>query len=133
MILDKNFLNNINAIAKERQLPRDFVIETIVNSIQKAYEKKFPENCLEIKIDLDGGVLEANEIYDVVESDNDDFNDYNQIILEDAQKIIKNAKVGDKIKKAIDFSLLNREIATHILQIFKHGITSESNKQIFKE
>lgn len=130
--LNIDLINNIKLIADEKRIPRDNVSDALKDAISIAYVKEYPETVVEVIVDIDNKRLEVNKLLKVVEP-YDDFNDYCEILYEDAKKINSNVKVGEEIKEPIDLSKLNRAVVSHILQIFKSNITVKSNAQVFKE
>ncbi len=130
--LNIELINNIKLIADEKRIPRDNVSDALKDAITKAYVREYPETVVEVIIDIDEKKLEVNKLLKVVEP-YDDFNDYCEILLEDAKKINQNVNVGEEIKEPIDLSKLERSVVSHILQIFKSNITIQSNAQIYKE
>ncbi len=125
-------INHIKLIADEKRIPRDNVSDALKDAITKAYVREYPETIVEVIVDIDNKRLEVNKLLKVVEP-YDDFNDYCEILLEDAKKINENVNVGEEIREPIDLSKLDRSIVSHILQIFKSNITIQSNVQVFKE
>ncbi len=125
-------INHIKLIADEKRIPRDNVSDALKDAITKAYVREYPETVVEVIVDIDNKRLEVNKLLKVVEP-YDDFNDYCEILLEDAKKINENVNVGEEIKEPIDLSKLDRSVVSHILQIFKSNITIQSNVQVFKE
>jgi N utilization substance protein A len=126
------FLQYVKLIADENHIPRDTVIDGLKDAINKAYAKEFPESVIEINIDLDKSILEVNSVLNVVEP-YDDLNDYTEITLGDAQKYDTNVQVGQTLRLPVNLAKLDRPIVTHILQVFKHNIYSETNRQIHKD
>ncbi|MCQ2956412.1 MAG: hypothetical protein MJ233_00645 [Mycoplasmoidaceae bacterium] len=45
----------------------------------------------------------------------------------------KNAKVGDVVREYVDINTLPKRVVTHMLLVFKQGVSIESNKNIYKE
>lgn len=130
--INVELINNIKLIADEKRIPRDNVSDALKDAITKAYVREYPETVVEVIVDIDNKRLEVNKLLKVVEP-YDDFNDYCEILLEDARKINENVNVGEEIKEPIDLSKLDRSVVSHILQIFKSNITIQSNVQVFKE
>ncbi|MDE7434057.1 MAG: hypothetical protein K2M43_02985, partial [Mycoplasmoidaceae bacterium] len=130
--LNVELINNIKLIADEKRIPRDNVSDALKDAITKAYVREYPETVVEVIIDIEEKKLEVNKLLKVVEP-YDDFNDYCEILLEDALKLDPQAKVGDDIKEPIDLTLLDRAVIAHILQIFKSNITIQTNAQVFKD
>jgi N utilization substance protein A len=124
-------IQQIKLIADEKKIPRDNVVDGLKDAINKAYVKEFPETEVEVIIDVDKGILNVNQILKVVDA-YDDLNDYAEISLADAKKHDPNLNVGDTLKIPVDLSKLERPVQSHIFQIFKHNVISQSNVEIFK-
>lgn len=136
--IDMNFLNLIIAISDEKKIPRDNVVDVLKNSIIKAYIKEYPEELIEVNIDIDKNIFNIYSVFNVVEP-YDDINDYCELTIEEANKYFKsikkeqNAKVGDVIKKPLNPELLSSKIVEHIVQIFKQNIAVQANNQIYEQ
>lgn len=136
--MNQELLTAITYIADEKKIPRDAVVEALKNAIIKAYSKEYPEEVVEVNIDIDQKILDVNTVYNVVE-DYEDLNDYCEISVARANeyykkhKIDATAKIGDTFKKAIDLGKLSNKIIEHIMQLFKQSIVSESNMEIYNQ
>lgn len=123
----------IEEIAKTKQISVTTVIKAFEDAMQKAYSKEFPEEICEVSIDLDTGKINLSKIFVVVENDKSDLNEYFEITLDEAKKKDPNLKVGDKLKEKFDIQTLERRVVLHMLQVFKHGVVIESNKNTYHE
>lgn len=123
----------IEEISKSKQISSQLVVKAFEQAMQKAYMKEFPEENCEVKIDLETGKINLKKIFVVVEDNKEDFNEYCEISLQQVQKFDKNLKVGDVYKEAFDIQTLERRVILHLLQVFKHDITIESNKTVYNE
>lgn len=128
-------LDMIKEIADAKEVTIEIVIASLEDAMKKAYEKEFPEETAEVKIDAETGKISLFKVYTVVEdaTEDDNLNEYCQMKLADALKLNKDAKVGETVKEAKDFYSLDRKVVLHILQVFKHDISIESNKSVYKE
>lgn len=126
-----DFLQYVKLTADENRIPRDTVTDALKDAIIKAYDKEFPESKIEIKIDLDQSLLSVSTVLQVVEP-YEDLNDYTEISLGDALKYDANTKVGETIHIPVDLAKLDRPIISHILQVFKHNIFTDANRQVHK-
>jgi N utilization substance protein A len=127
-----DFLQYIKLISSENRIPRDTVAEGLRDAIKKAYDKEYPESVIEINIDLDKSILAVNTLLKVVEP-YEDLNDYTEINLSDAQKYDAKIQAGETLRLPVDLSKLERPVVTHILQVFKHNVYFETNRQIHKD
>ncbi len=111
----------LDQLETERNIPKEKVLEAIEMALATAYRKEYGKKGQIIKasFDLNSGGVEMNQVKIVVdetsvfmdkeslqealakaEEDNDDrvlFNPEHHILLSDAQKIKKDAKIGDEI------------------------------------
>lgn len=156
--MEKNnqLLEIIKEIADAREVTEDVVIASLETAMKKAYEKEMSsvdetheayagEKC-EVNIDKETGKISLYRVYTVIDDattpdyvDPDtgvkekEYNDYNQKLLSEAKKIDKNAVVGGTVKEYVDINALPKRVVTHMLLVFKQGVSIESNKNIYKE
>ena len=123
----------VEEIANTKQIPVPTVVKAFEEAMQKAYSKEFPEEVCEVTIDLDSGKINLHKIFDVVENNKQDLNEYFEITLDEAKKKDPSLKVGDKWKEKFDIQSLERRVVLHMLQVFKHGVVIESNKNTYHE
>jgi N utilization substance protein A len=129
--MNSALIQQIKLVADEKKIPRDNVADSLKDAIIKAYVKEFPETIVEVNISVDDGILEVNQLLNVVEP-YEDLNDYTEIALADAKKYNENITVGEVLKLPIDVAKLDTPVQSHIFQIFKHNIINQSNVEIFK-
>lgn len=136
--ITEGFLQAIKLVADEKKVPRDAVADVLKDAIVKAYVKERDEEMIEVEIDLDNKIFNINQIFTIVE-DNEDLNDYCEISVQNAKKYLEQIGsdqtpiLGEKIKKPIDLESLDKKIISHIIQIFKQGITVQGNLQIYSK
>ena len=130
--LNIELINQIKLIADEKKIPQDSVADALKEAIVKAYVREMPETNIEVKIDIDNKTITCNKLLNVVE-DYEDLNDYSEISVENAKKIDENLKVGDIYYEHIDLNKLSRPVVSHILQIFKNLISTQTNLGVYRE
>jgi N utilization substance protein A len=124
-------VNALVLIADEHNIPRDTVVDALKDAIIKAYTKEYPETLVEVNIDIDRKHLSIYRVLKVVEP-YEDLNDYTEIPLADAQKHNPQIQLGDSYKEPVHLSeLSNLSLGLYLSQMFKHNVTSESNRQVF--
>jgi hypothetical protein len=65
---------------------------------------------------------------------NDEINDYAEISVTDVKKTDPSLKVGDVYKESVPLKELSKlSLGLHLSQMFKHNVTSQSNKQIYAQ
>jgi N utilization substance protein A len=121
----------LTLIADENNIPRDSVVDALKDAIIKAYTKEYPETELEVIIDIDSKRININKLFKVVEP-YDDLNDYAEMTIKEAQKYDPSLKVGDIYKEPIHLSELSKlSLGLNLSQMFKHNVTSQTNKQVY--
>lgn len=84
-----------DAVAKEKLIDRDIVIDAMEDAIQRAAKARYgAENDIRAKIDANSGDLRLWRVVEVVEQVDDYFK---QVSLTEGQKLQKDAKIGDFI------------------------------------
>ena len=100
--LDKlELLRIVEAVANEKSIDKELIIESMESAIQKAALTKFGnDNSIEVSIDRESGEIKINKVLEIVES------------TEDPSKEItlKNAKLIDKKNKEVGFFDLGNHI-----------------------
>ena len=120
--LDKvELLRIVEAVANEKSIDKEIVIESMESAIQKAALVKFgSENNIRVIIDRLSGEIKIQKVLDIVDNVEDSSK---QIILNDAQSInkkIKDLKVGDQIFEdlpQIDFGRIAAQSAKQVISL----------------
>ena len=89
--LDKlELLRIVEAVANEKSIDKELVIESMESAIQKAALTKFGnDNSIEVNIDRENGEIKINKVLEIVESVEDP---NKQITLAEAKKTNKEKK-----------------------------------------
>ena len=130
---NNELINMMKAVAEEREIQFDVVVSSFEDAMKKAYMKEFPEETIEVIIDKDTGKITLNKLFLIVGNNKEELNEYCEIELSNAKKINPNYTLGDYHKQSIDIWSLERRVVVHMLQVFKHSISNESNKEVYKE
>ena len=117
--LDKQeLLRIVEAVANEKSIDKELVIDSMESAIKKAALTKFGnDNNIEVNIDRESGDIKIQKVLEVVESVEDAAR---EITLEDAQKIHKkrDLKIGEKIYEElpqIDFGRIAAQSAKQVI------------------
>lgn len=95
--MQSQFLAAINQICDEKNIPKDQIVETIKAAVRAAYRKDYGNKEQNIDVDLDEK-REMITIYLVKEIVKKVENPETQILLKEAQRYNKSAKVGGEIR-----------------------------------
>ena len=99
----KNELNEaLDLLEKEKNIKREVVLEALENALIHTYKKNYKDEQedVDIKVDPKSGAVKVVSKRIVVEEYSEEFSS-TEILLEDAVKIKKKAKVGDEIEVEI--------------------------------
>lgn len=134
--MENNFnnllLSAINNIAKEKKIDKEIIRDFLLESIKKAFIKSTYEDNIELSLNLETGELKALKLFTIVEDD-DNFDEYINILVNDSRINDKNLKLGDVYKEPFDISKEFRpQQVSQILQSFKQKITEISNQRVYK-
>ncbi len=118
--LDKlELLRIVEAVANEKSIDKELVIESMESAIQKAALTKFGnDNSIEVNIDRENGEIKINKVLEIAESVEDP---NKQITLAEAKKTNKEKKelkIGDKIFEElpqIDFGRIAAQSAKQVI------------------
>ena len=119
MQLGREFILTLNQIAEERGIKLSVIISSLEEALKSACKKHQGSSPnVEVNIDADTGEIEINEIMTVVEDAGSLTQPDNQITLKDAKALgFVNAKAGEEIKIAKDFSSFGRIAAQTARQV----------------
>jgi len=95
--MQSQFFAAINQLCDEKNIPKERVIETIQAALRAAYRKDYGNRNMEIEVDLDekSGLATVYQIKEVVKEVEDEDR---EILLKDAKKYDKKAKVEDTVR-----------------------------------
>ncbi len=146
----KAFIKALDNIVKEKNISPDVVFEAMTLALQTAYKKNFNSKTnVRVDINRDTGDIKVFSYLVVVdeydygkEIENEDgtieeippeINIDAQILLEDALKIDKNAKVGDTIEKEVTPKDFGRVAAGTAKQVVTQKIREAEKESIISE
>ena len=130
--LDKlELLRIVEAVANEKSIDKELVIESMESAIQKAALTKFGnDNNIEVMIDRESGDIKIQKVLDIVEQVEDSAR---EITLNDAKKINsenEELKVGDKVFEELPQIDFGRIAAQSAKQVIRSRVSeAEKNRQ----
>ena len=115
---NNEFFEALSALEKERGLPEDYLIDKIKAAIVIAVKKDYEVEDDNVVVDIDPelGALRASLLRDIVEEVE---NPHTQVSLEDAQKVRKSYKVGQRMVtplKTKEFGRIAAQTAKHVIR-----------------
>lgn len=128
------FLEALQQIAKEKDIPLDTLIETVEAALATAYKKNNPiPGEVKVRIDSNRSSATPFKVYSeklVVEEVG---NDYNEISLEDARKYDPNALVGEVITFDVKQGDFGRIAAQTAKQVVVQRIREAERRKVLDE
>ena len=129
---NNEFFDALAALEKERGLPADYLIDKIKAAIVIAVKKDYEVEDDNVVVDIDPniGAFRASLLQDIVEEVE---NPHTQVSLEDAQKIRKTYKVGQRLVtplKTKEFGRIAAQTAKHVI---RQGIREAERSQQLSE
>ncbi|ATZ21512.1 transcription termination factor NusA [Mesoplasma tabanidae] len=135
MVNGAQILEALASLESEKSISKEVAIEGIKEGFQKAYERFFDtEAVVKTEINEQTGSINLFQELMVVATDDEIEDDWLEIVLEDALKINKEAKVGDKVYKQIDFDEeFSRVAVGQVRQIFQQKIRATERAMIYEK
>ncbi|MFQ6091881.1 MAG: transcription termination factor NusA [bacterium] len=121
----------LNQLTQERNLSRDFLVETLEAGILSAAKKRFGNSDdLEVKIVLSSGEISVFRKRTVVEEVEDP---HAEISLSQARQIEPEAQVGKTIREKIPFEEFGRNAVQAAKQILVQRVREAERENIYQE
>ncbi|MBN2189910.1 MAG: transcription termination/antitermination protein NusA [Candidatus Aureabacteria bacterium] len=129
--MNGDLLSVLEYLEREKGISRDTLIAAVESSLLSAARKsKITEKELEIKIDPQTGEIRAFALLEIVAKAEDPTS---EISLSEARKIVKKAKVGEKIKREVKQKGFGRIAAQTAKQVIIQKIKEAERENVFNE
>jgi len=133
----QELLQIADAVAREKSIDKEIVIEAIEEAIQKAARTRYgAEHDIRVTIDQKTGETTIRRFVTVVEDDAEEINDYAQKRISDALKDDKEAVVGkvyDEILPAFEFGRVQTQTARQVVTGKVREAERERQHEEFKD
>jgi N utilization substance protein A len=129
--MEPNLIQMINILGKEKNIPKETIVEAIESAILTAAKKKYgDEENIEVDVNLQKGEIEAYIFREVVEEVEDpDL----EISLEEAQEYDESIEIGDEFAIRLDVGELGRIAAQTAKQIIVQRVREAEREVILEE
>lgn len=130
----KQLVMAIKQIAEEKNLPEDVVNDAVEQALAAAYRKDYGEREQNVRVILNQntGDMKAVTSWDVVEDDAVE-NSAQQLTVEEAKEMKKDAKVGDVIEKTDSPTTFGRVAAQTAKQVILQRLREAEREIIMNE
>lgn len=130
-MISKNFYEELEGIALEKQLNIDDVKQAVVTGLIKGCQFEGHKGLITVEFLEDQKKIRIFETFTIVE-EVDPEGIEGQITLEEAKDLRSRVKIGQEIRKEINFSSIGRKGATRFKSIFIQGLKELGNKRAFE-
>lgn len=130
------FMAAINQICDEKGISKESVIETIEAALAAAYRKDYgePGQVIQSALDPESGEMSFKRVYSVVETEEEIEEPEAQLLLSDAKKIDKKAKVGENVEIPLEtHSEFGRIAAQTAKQVITQRLRETEREMLFSE
>src|SRR4051812_30982566 len=132
--MNGEFIDALQQISKEKDIPLDTLIETVESALATAYKKNYPANTeIRVCIDAHKAALAPFRVFTertVVEGPTED---PAEIALEDARKIDPEKMVGEILEEPVPLGNFGRIAAQTAKQVVVQRIREAERRKIFDE
>ena len=131
--MSKEVLILVDAIAREKNVEREIVFESLESALASATKKRFPHDSdIVVRIDRSNGEYDAFRRWKVVEDD-EFMNDESEITLVGARKQIDDIEIGDYIEEELKAEKFGRIGAQAAKQVITQKIREAEREQVLND
>ena len=132
--MNGEFIDALQQIAKEKDIPLETLIETVESALATAYKKNYPANTeIKVRIDAHKAALSPFRVFcerTVVEGPTED---PAEITLDEARKHDPEKMVGELVEEPIELGNFGRIAAQTAKQVVVQRIREAERRKIFDE
>ncbi len=129
--MEPNLIQIINILGKEKNIPKETIVDAIQTAITTAAKKKYGEDeDIEVEVNMQKGEIEAYRFREVVEEVEDE---HRQIALAEAQEYDETIEVGDDFAVRLPVEELGRIAAQTAKQIIVQRVREAEREVILEE
>lgn len=116
-MINKDFFLALEDLEREKGIPQEVFLEALSNALVSAYKKQYSDaaGAVEVRLNAEKGTIDFYAVKTVVEEVADR---ETEISVEDAQKVRKSAKAGEKLAEKFvpkDFSRIAAQTAKQVI------------------
>lgn len=128
----KQLAQAMKLIAEEKNLPEEIVQEIVEQALAAAYKRDYGDREQEVRVavNLSTGAVDVFVEKEVVETVGDD---NFEIALTDAQKVKKDAKIGDMIEQFVEVKTFGRVAAQTAKQVIMQRLRESEREVVMAE
>lgn len=129
--MNYEILEALSQITKNKNIEMDFVIETLEAGLMQAAKKKFGNaDNIKVEVDQTSGEIRITAVKKVVEEVTDP---NTEILLEEAEEMDPDAKLGEEMEVAVGFDEFGRNAIAVAKQILIQRVREAERERIYEE
>jgi N utilization substance protein A len=129
--MNYELLEALNQIAREKNVDREVLIETLMAGLLQAARRKYGLSAhIDMRFDRDRGLIEAHLIRRVVGQVEDAGQ---EIRLEEARELRSDAAIGEEIRQDLDVSEFGRSAASAAKHVLVQRVREAERDRIYEE
>ncbi len=128
--MNVELLHVADAVAREKSLDREVVIEAMEQAIRTAARRHYPGKHVEAKMNRETGEITLYHVRTVVEEVEDP---ENELTLEEARKLDPNAEIGSEFREELPPIELGRIAAQTAKQVINQKIREAERQRVVEE
>ncbi len=125
----------LGAIVRDKQIDKEFLLETVKEGLVSAVKRKMRArrnlDNVDVEIDQKSGAISILMIKKVVDEIEED--EYEEILIEEAQEVDPEAKVGENITIRIPYETFGRNAIQTAKQVIVQKIREAERERIYEE
>ena len=128
------FIEVLNQISKEKEIPLDTLVETVESALATAYKKNYPASAdIQVRIDASKLSLTPFKIFALKTVVEEVTNPNAEINLEEAKAIDSDAEIGSSVEISINPGNFGRIAAQTAKQVVVQRIREAERRRVFDE
>lgn len=131
--LNQPLLAIIKNVAKTKNLSIEEVVFCLKTALEQAYKKHLNSVNVEVNINFDKGIINVEQLFNVVSDENEDYDDFLEIPLQAANKINSSLQLGDVLRKPIPLKNISSDLINKMIAIFNQKISETNFKAVMSE
>lgn len=129
-----SFFNNLAALANEKGINPDILVDKIKYAIEKSLRSTLhlddAEDAVQIVVDLEKQIFEVSILKEIIEVVDTLYDPETEIVLEEARKVDPTLEVGDKLRCPIDTHTFKRIAAKNAKDLIKQGFSNAERQRL---
>ena len=130
---NKNFIDGMRLFEEDRKVDPEFVLETLKEAIAKTYQKHIDAPEAKVRVEIEKNELHIFHQLVVVDDESDTFDETLDILLSEALKLNKDAKIDDIVEVEVDFNEIGRTSINVAKQMLKQRIKEYEKQRVYDE